>query len=252
MVLNPIDRSDLIKAAVDGGFGIPDATRDDWLAYRSLDAPATLRLTVAEGQLVLAVDHGGVAAELGQRWPPWPGTPPAGFTAFAPNTWRALHDMAREAYRLARSLPLAPLESFRQETHSLPCKTEVERLRVERIGQDLFRKALLDFWDGRCAVTGLAEPRLLRASHIIPWADCESDAERLNVYNGLLLAPHLDAAFDAHLISFDTEGGLLFSPSLAQETRERLHLSPTLRLTRMTAEHEQRLVMHRAQLVEDR
>jgi len=60
---------------------------------------------------------------------------------------------------------------------------------------------LLDLWEGRCAVTGLAVPELLRASHIKPWADCETDAERLDVYNGFLLAPHLDAAFDLGFIT---------------------------------------------------
>ena len=50
-------------------------------------------------------------------------------------------------------------------------------------------------------MTGLDVPELLRASHIKPWADCGTDAERLDVFNGLLLAPHLDAAFDAGFIT---------------------------------------------------
>lgn len=37
------------------------------------------------------------------------------------------------------------------------------------------------------AVTGLTEPEILRVSHIKPWAKCDSDRERLNVFNGLLL-----------------------------------------------------------------
>ena len=69
----------------------------------------------------------------------------------------------------------------------------------------------MTYWGGRCAITEVTEPRLLRASHIKPWAKCETDAERLDVYNGLLLAAHLDAAFDAGLISFTDEGAILFS-----------------------------------------
>jgi hypothetical protein len=61
----------------------------------------------------------------------------------------------------------------------------------------------MDYWGGRRAITGCAEPLLLRGSHIKPWTQCETDAERLDVYNGLLLAAHLDAAFDAGLIDFD-------------------------------------------------
>lgn len=59
------------------------------------------------------------------------------------------------------------------------------------------RVALLDFWQGRCCVTGLDVAELLRASHIKPWARCESDDERLDVFNGLLLSPTMDALFDA-------------------------------------------------------
>ena len=32
------------------------------------------------------------------------------------------------------------------------------------------------------------------------WAVCESDAERFDVYNGLLLSALWDAAFDRHLL----------------------------------------------------
>src|ERR1700729_766822 len=76
------------------------------------------------------------------------------------------------------------------------------------------------YWEGRCAVTGVAEPRLLRASHIKPWTKCEADAERLDVYNGLLLAAHLDAAFDAGLISFTNHGGVVFSSHFQEDDRK--------------------------------
>lgn len=62
---------------------------------------------------------------------------------------------------------------------------------MQRVGQDIFRQGLMECWESRCAITGLAIPELLRASHIKPWADCATDAERLDVYNGLLLAPIL-------------------------------------------------------------
>jgi predicted restriction endonuclease len=83
---------------------------------------------------------------------------------------------------------------------------------VQRVGQDVFRKALMDYGDGRCAVTGLSDPALLRASHIVRWADCASDAERLDVHNGLLLSALWDAAFDAHLVTFDDDGRAVFGP----------------------------------------
>jgi hypothetical protein len=40
--------------------------------------------------------------------------------------------------------------------------------RLQRIGQDIFRARLMDYWRGRCALTGISDAALLRASHIIP------------------------------------------------------------------------------------
>jgi hypothetical protein len=102
-----------------------------------------------------------------------------------------LHAAVRRLFELSRSLPSAPLDRFQEKTRALPKTTEVERLVVQRVGQDIFREALMDFWSGRCA--GLDQPELLRASHMKPRADCASDAERLDPFNGLLLAIHWDA-----------------------------------------------------------
>lgn len=56
---------------------------------------------------------------------------------------------------------------------------------------------------------------LLRGSHIKPWAACESDAERLDVLNGLLLAPNLDATFDRGLITVSNDGAVVVSDELS-------------------------------------
>lgn len=50
-------------------------------------------------------------------------------------------------------------------------------------------------------------PELLRTSHTKPWADCDTDAELLDVLNGLPLASHLDAAFDRGFITVADDGG---------------------------------------------
>lgn len=74
--------------------------------------------------------------------------------------------------------------------------TEIERLVRQRIGQDTFRSAMLDYWGGRMRCTGINVPQVLRASHAKPWAECATDAERLDVFNGFLLSANLDALFD--------------------------------------------------------
>ena len=116
-------------------------------------------------------------------------------------TLAQLHAALDRVYKLAVSLPDAPLARFQVKTAGLPRTTEAERLVIQRIGQDVFRDALMDYWDGRCPLTGITDPALLRASHIVPWADC-SDEQRLDVHNGLLLSALWDAAFDEGLVTF--------------------------------------------------
>jgi hypothetical protein len=65
--------------------------------------------------------------------------------------YQALHQVAATA----RTMPNRVADQFRANTQSLPKTTEAERLVVQRVGQDLFRAALLDYWQGRCCVTGL-------------------------------------------------------------------------------------------------
>ena len=115
----------------------------------------------------------------------------------------------------------------------------------QRVGQDVFREALLDYWGGGCAVTGLALPDVLRASHAKPWADCGTDEERLDVFNGLLLVAHLDALFDRGLITFDAGGAMLLSARLDREHRAQLHLHEGLRLRWLAPEHGPYLDWHR-------
>ena len=113
---------------------------------------------------------------------------------------------------------------------------------MQRIGQDIFRDRLIDYWQGCCPLTGISDAPLLRASHIVPWADCESDAERLDVHNGLLLSALWDAAFDRALVTFDDEGRPEFSPSLSEQARAELRWCSPISLT---TEHRKRLVHHR-------
>jgi hypothetical protein len=153
-------------------------------------------------------------------------------------------------WSLARSLPNEPLAEFERLLKEEPSTTEVERLRKERIGQNVFRSALMDYWEKSCAVTVVQNPTLLRASHIIPWATCESDKERLNVHNGLLLVATLDAAFDAGLITFEDDGRILISGKLSERDQISSGIGQHMRLTRMNDEVRKRLAWHRAHLFE--
>jgi predicted restriction endonuclease len=146
-------------------------------------------------------------------------------------------------YELGVSLPDAPLREFQAKVKDLPSTTEAERLVIQRIGQNIFRDRLFAYWQGCCPLTGIADPALLRASHIIPWKDCPSDAERLNVHNGLLLSALWDAAFDRGLVTFSDDGRPEFSPALSDAARAELRWHTPILLT---DKHRERLAWHRA------
>ena len=150
------------------------------------------------------------------------------------------------------SLPNHAARLFAEEVQKLDAKglegTEALRLVKQRIGQNLYRQALLEYWGGACALTGLAIPALLRASHAKPWADCESDDERLNVFNGFLLSAHFDALFDAGFISFTDDGRLLISPNLTDQDKILLGLESPSTLRWISPRHLPFLGRHRARV----
>ncbi len=127
----------------------------------------------------------------------------------------------------------------------IPSSTEREQLTRQRVGQDIFRRRLLHFWNGRCCVTGLDQEELLRASHIKAWAECDTDDERLAADNGLLLAVHLDAAFDAGLMTIDQNGVVRLSPKLSSAALALLGIGNEREVLNLTARHHSYLQWHR-------
>jgi predicted restriction endonuclease len=111
-----------------------------------------------------------------------------------------------------------------------------------RVGQGQFRQELIELW-GQCAVTGCKIIPLLKASHIKPWRACTND-ERLDKFNGLLLNPILDAAFDTGLISFDVAGKIVISTTLSSEL-EQLGINKEMRLRITNNQSSGYLAWHR-------
>ncbi len=148
------------------------------------------------------------------------------------------------------AIPVRPeLENQLKEVQGQSSLRRTEALRqvLARLGQGGFREALLNRW-GTCQVTGVAQPELLRASHIVAWAELASDDPlRVNPDNGLLLVAHWDAAFDAGLISFEDDGTPIASGSLSAEAklilgfdhaRLRLHPEQTRYLQQHRIKHD--------------
>jgi hypothetical protein len=236
-------RTEAQKAAWDHGFRLDRGIERGWLRYASTTAPGSVWIAGGSqhGPWLLSIDHSGVAAEFGA---PVSRIRGPGITTLAFDTLTQLHGALDRVYRLAVSLPDAPLARFRAKTAGLAQTTEAERLVVQRIGQDVFRDALMAYWGGRCPLTGIADPALLRASHIVPWAEC-SDEQRLDVHNGLLLAALWDAAFDAGLVSFGHEGELLVSPQLGAAARRVLGVETAPPLSNLREAHRANLAAHR-------
>jgi len=237
-------RTEAQKAAWDNGFRLDRGVEGSWLHYASTTAPGTVWVAGASqrGPWLLSIDHPGVAAEIGAAAAstfPGPGT-----ATFIYETLTQLHAALDRVYKLAMSLPDAPLLRFRALTAELPRTTEAERLVLQRIGQNLFRDALMDYWGGRCPVTGITEPVLLRASHIVPWSDC-NDEQRLDVHNGLLLSALWDAAFDAGLVSFADDGTVLVNLHLTYAARIALGVHTAPGLQGLRPAHCENLALHR-------
>lgn len=232
--MNPLDRVRLQKAASDCGFEMTAAERGEWLELRSAHFPETVQVRplvdiefelFASNPLMLDVPSDDGPVRL--------------------HGYGALYTALKSAAARARTMPNRVADAFRIETATLPCSTEAERLVVRRVGQEIFRAALLDYWQGRCCVTGLAVPELLRASHIKPWKDCESDDERLDVFNGLLLAPHLDALFDAGLVTVGDDSTIWISTALEPVALKCLGLAHPLQVSGLSSRHQGYMKYHR-------
>ena len=112
-------------------------------------------------------------------------------------------------------------------TFGLPDREEMTRppdaeerryaLRVvkRRLHQDAFREAVIAAYGARCALSGLREPRLLDAAHIV--SDTDELLGQPIVPNGLPLSKIHHAAFDAHFIGIDPDYRVHVSPRLLEQ-----------------------------------
>ncbi|MBQ9329045.1 MAG: HNH endonuclease [Solobacterium sp.] len=98
----------------------------------------------------------------------------------------------------------------------------------QRINQTYFRDRLIKKY-GKCAVCGNDEIRLLNASHIIPWRDCDDNA-KIELNNGLLLCPAHDRCFDLGYISFDENGKIMVSSKLSKDNKALLNIKSSQKI----------------------
>lgn len=249
--MNPLERSLIEKAGYANGWeNVRESTPEGVVMFSARHKAEVVISPASDGKGTWRVEfpQGPPEAELARSFAVTDG-PDGPFQATGE---AALGRLLRRAAELAMALPTHAADLYAEEVAKVeaepPTTTEALRLTKQRVGQDLFRNALMDYWGGACAVSGLHLAELLRASHAKPWADCATDAERLDVFNGFLLSAQLDALFDSGLITFDDSGTVVASPRLDPFHRMLLGLAeqPPLHLRWVSQQHLPYLAWHRA------
>jgi putative restriction endonuclease len=149
---------------------------------------------------------------------------------FGFDTETAFHEFIDKLISLPQayiSNELEDIEEAENQMSNIPA-TEREALVKSRLGQGRFRNRLIELWE-TCSVTSCSDISVLKASHIKPWRDSNNE-ERLDFYNGFLLTPNLDAAFDTGLISFENDGAIIISSFLTLDVQDVLGIHKKLKI----------------------
>lgn len=134
--------------------------------------------------------------------------------------WAEFHEnwgkLAAESEKLKRKLSSspflrAPLAEDDQTFIDYSGETRIGTVR-QRIKQTLFRRVVLSGYREKCCMSGLSEPQLLVASHIVPWS--QDKKNRLNPSNGLCLSAIHDRAFDKGLVTVSGDFRVIVSKKL--------------------------------------
>jgi hypothetical protein len=149
---------------------------------------------------------------------------------------------------ISKDKKLTILQEIEKLKHSYETLQETTREAViqSRIGQGQFRTSLISYWQG-CSISGCSQFEILKASHIKPWR-YSTNEERLDVFNGLLLLPNLDACFDSGFISFEDDGDIIISSRLSKTSLLQLGINPNMKLIRVEEKHKDYLRFHREKI----
>lgn len=127
------------------------------------------------------------------------------------NQWDKL---ACDAEKLLSDMGVGLIDNLK----NIPVGTEEYRMAKRRINQQFFRAAVLSSYECKCCISGIIEPSLLEAAHIISWS--ENETERTNPQNGLCLNPFFHKAFDGFLLTITTDFKIKISERLFQMTKD--------------------------------
>lgn len=83
-----------------------------------------------------------------------------------------------------------------------------------------FKQAVLAAYDDRCFISGCTLPQMLVASHIKPYSQCRSEADRVSPDNGICLNVFYDKAFDRGLITIVPSMKIYVSPIILNDIND--------------------------------
>jgi predicted restriction endonuclease len=131
------------------------------------------------------------------------------------NNWDAEISIAADNLGIVSGIKTDTPEEFLPISLDTTRKAEVE----VRKKQYIFRRMILSSYSGVCCMSGLSEPRLLVASHIVPWKN-DTD-NRLNPKNGLCLSSLHDKAYDTGLITVFPDYSIAVSSEIIKLTNDK-------------------------------
>lgn len=137
--------------------------------------------------------------------------------------WGAPEKLAFESERLFAERANKKIEEFVEvDGQDIPLGLDRDVVIHQRVNQSFFRKMVLCSYLNRCCVTGISNPSLLEACHIMSWSDDE--VNRMNPTNGLCLNPLFHKAYDNYLMAITPDYRVCISDNMLCDIKE----EPTL------------------------
>lgn len=90
-----------------------------------------------------------------------------------------------------------------------------------RVNQRFFRNLVLASYNSTCCITGIQQPELLIASHIIPWSINEKN--RMNPQNGIAINALHDKAFETGLLTITPDYKIKVSSILFKQKKSKFN-----------------------------
>lgn len=126
------------------------------------------------------------------------------------------------AYESERLIAEFTQQSLEQSTNivveDLPQGFEREIIVRQRVNQSFFRSTVMSAYNFQCCISGVGNPELLEACHIVDWA--KDKKNRTNPKNGLCMNSFFHKAYDKHLLTITPDYAIVVSDELLQHTSD--------------------------------